>query len=159
MIERVWKPLDVRGLRLYAVHGGYTHHPAIVAANAPMDAADLMRKLNPQYGGSFQGSALNILQPRVWWDGPAASSLDHKCNGELLSSGRGAGNGESWDESAWICPTCGKINVRVWRNGTRSEINLTIDSLDHILAIIAGAKARGADVPEFKEKIEADKKL
>jgi len=71
-MKRVWKPLDVGGLRLYRV---VVHRvnidwskELIVAAKRPMHAAELVEKCgyNPREY-IIMAYPLNILMPETWW--------------------------------------------------------------------------------------------
>lgn len=73
-LKRVWKPLDVGGLRLYEVLATYpsARQPTryVVAASAPRDAVRYVDRcfagVEPQ--PATAGFALNVLQPAEWWE-------------------------------------------------------------------------------------------
>ncbi len=76
--NRVWKPIDVGGLRLYAVTVSFpqgSHYTRqsrsyTVAAKSPRDAADRVRMCYEgcEANAYFHGAALDILQPESWWN-------------------------------------------------------------------------------------------
>lgn len=70
-----WKPLDVRGLRLYKVLLLFQQHPQwdtfrVIAAKSPSDAQALIEKAEADTQWIEQpvivGAALSIYQPRKW---------------------------------------------------------------------------------------------
>jgi hypothetical protein len=75
-MKRVWKPLDVGGLRLYGVDLRFTGHPEwdmakVAAAQSPRHALELVMKA---YIGqhwivepTYYAHALDVLQPESWW--------------------------------------------------------------------------------------------
>lgn len=83
---RVWKPLDVGGLRLYmvvvdvyqAIPGDASRYPKqryelVVAAKSPRDAASLVEPLYPESTRRadeqwiIRGQAMTVYQPADWW--------------------------------------------------------------------------------------------
>lgn len=76
--RRVWKPIDLGGLRLYRVtvsfrigsHYTRQNRAYTVAAKTPTDAARRVRECYEGREGDahFHGEALNVLQPASWWD-------------------------------------------------------------------------------------------
>lgn len=98
MPERVWKPLDVGGLRLYDVilHCQWTgetgtrrkHYP--VLARSPSHAAKLVEGIYRETYDNNQniscwyvtGHALNILMPAEWWEmgAPCTECKPERCN-------------------------------------------------------------------------------
>jgi hypothetical protein len=75
--RRVWKPLDVGGLRLYEVRVYFANHPQwnerhVVAAKSPMHAADIYKRIHSDAvwieEPYIKGFALNINMPADWWD-------------------------------------------------------------------------------------------
>lgn len=77
-MKRVWKPLSVGGLRLYQVEMKFRLHPEwnktlIVAARKPLHAKQLVEDIHQntewmEEPPHFFASALNIYQPKSWWD-------------------------------------------------------------------------------------------
>lgn len=76
-MKRVWKPLDVKGLRLYKVKMEFARHPEwnrsmIVAAQSPGQAARMIKRTHEGIQWldndipTFQGYALTVYQPREW---------------------------------------------------------------------------------------------
>lgn len=74
-MKRVWKPLDVNGMRLYRVKQGFVNHPEwdrefIVAGNSPTHAAELIKQVykDAEFMAEpyYQGYALNVYQPAEW---------------------------------------------------------------------------------------------
>lgn len=126
-MTRIWKPIDIApGGRLYEVrlhwcmkqeHGGKQGTERyIVAASAPMHAAEIIEKIyketydsNPHmsYWG-VSGHALNVLQPKEWWesDVPETAPATIKRLQSLLDAYRakravdGGGNLERSDGSS-----------------------------------------------------------
>ncbi len=77
MRKRVWKPLDVGGLRLYEVGMYFNQHPEwnkkmIVAAKKPTHASFIVEEIYKDTEfiekPYFIGTALNILIPASWWE-------------------------------------------------------------------------------------------
>lgn len=74
---RVWKPIDIGGLRLYRVTVSFrigTHYVRqnrayTVAAKTPTDAVKRLRQCFDECDGDahFHGEALAVLQPASWW--------------------------------------------------------------------------------------------
>jgi hypothetical protein len=73
-MKRVWKPLDVGGLRLYSVRAQkmmenqkfYNQH-FTVAATSPRHAAQLVVECGYGEPWLVTGHALNVLIPEDWW--------------------------------------------------------------------------------------------
>lgn len=69
-MKRVWKPLDVGGLRLYRVAvyavGGREGKDVIVAAKRPRHAEELMSRIYPP-GFTISAYPLSVYQPVGWW--------------------------------------------------------------------------------------------
>lgn len=74
-MKRVWKPIDINGLRLYRVKQMFPGHPdwdkiLIVAAKSPTNARQLVEAayaatewiVEPVYASG----ALNVYQPASW---------------------------------------------------------------------------------------------
>lgn len=75
-MKRVWKPLDVGGLRLYMVRICFNQHPEwdkdmIVAAKKPSHARDIVEEIYKDTPfieqPYFIGFAFNVLMPESWW--------------------------------------------------------------------------------------------
>lgn len=76
-MERVWKPLNVNGMRLYRVKLNFPNFPEcnvchIVAAKSPDGAARLIEQIT-KAGDWIEepiitGHHLNIYQPASWWE-------------------------------------------------------------------------------------------
>jgi hypothetical protein len=74
-MNRVWRPLDVNGLRLYRVELWFPGHrewdlQKIVAARSPTDAAEIVARF---YSGmewrvepTIKGFSLEVCQPEEW---------------------------------------------------------------------------------------------
>lgn len=83
-MKRVWKPLDIGGLRLYKVKRTYIWKPdgknhtevSIVAATSPGSAAGIIQRLfaesdkNNEYtqAVTYRGFALDVFIPQSWWE-------------------------------------------------------------------------------------------
>lgn len=74
-MKRVWKPLDVGGLRLYKVIVYFVNHPQwskaeIVAATSPTHAADIYRHIHRDTvwveEPFIEGMALSVNIPEDW---------------------------------------------------------------------------------------------
>ena len=79
-MHRVWKPLDVGGLRLYRVTQSIPNHPDwkrefVVAAKTPTHARELIEAAHKDamYHEEpyYDGHALNIYMPADWWENGA----------------------------------------------------------------------------------------
>lgn len=80
-MKRVWKPLDVGGLRLYEVYQYFNYRDGtmqfktfVVLANSPSEASSFIEKIykDSQWLDSirsvdYKGFPLNILMPESWW--------------------------------------------------------------------------------------------
>lgn len=78
MTKRVWKPLDINGLRLYQVRYFFLAHPAwdevaIVAATSPTHARRLIEEMHAETEWiekpMLRASALNVYMPESWFCG------------------------------------------------------------------------------------------
>jgi hypothetical protein len=76
-VKRVWKPLDVGGLRLYQVIIMFHNNPKlnqklIVAAKKPSHAEQLIRDMHKETMWIEEpvifGKALNVYMPESWWE-------------------------------------------------------------------------------------------
>jgi len=83
-MDRVWKPLDAGGKRLYSVSCEYfdkdtgsrlyagTEPPKLVMADSPRQAASFVYKVmnSPEYTIRVEcyGKAVNVLMPKSWWE-------------------------------------------------------------------------------------------
>jgi hypothetical protein len=88
-MNRVWKPLDVGGLRLYEVRVIFINHPQwnqshIVAACSPTNAALIYERCVAgaiwEEEPHFSGHALNISMPADWWEKGAPDAYCEKCH-------------------------------------------------------------------------------
>ena len=77
-MKRVWKPLDINGLRLYRVDIRFHNHSSwnmvnIVAAKSPSQARKLIEDIYQDSEWIEQpiitSKPLNVLQPASWWEG------------------------------------------------------------------------------------------
>ncbi len=82
-MKRVWKPLDVGGLRLYKVKRRFIWKPdgkghveeSIVAASTPRAAASIIERIYTESDKqntyceniTYTGYALDVLMPESWW--------------------------------------------------------------------------------------------
>jgi len=82
-MNRIWKPLDVGGKRLYKVTLQYytkdkglrvygNHEdPLLVFADSPRDAAAVVGKIYNSHESRIRvecyGHAVNVLMPESWW--------------------------------------------------------------------------------------------
>jgi hypothetical protein len=73
--QRIWRPLDVNGLRLYKVTLYFHNHPLwnetlIVAAKSPSEARRLIEKAHDETvwveTPIVTGEALVVYQPKEW---------------------------------------------------------------------------------------------
>jgi hypothetical protein len=88
-MKRVWKPLDVGGLRLYEVRVMFINHPQwnerhIVAGYSPTNAAERYKECVKgaiwEEEPHFSGHPLNILMPADWWESGAPDGYCEKCH-------------------------------------------------------------------------------
>ena len=172
-MKRVWKPLDIMGLRLYKVTvswpsvvtpAGHTFKDRvekhIVAADSPRGAAkivaDQYRTLPEDKRPYCQGYALNVCQPASWYDRSEGCLSPCDCKHErtrLLGGGSGSSDGDSWRNDAWLCTDCGEIHVVGWRNGQRMEVRFGLccdDDLRAAANYMRGEEAAAAAVRTAK---------
>lgn len=150
-MKRVWKPVGLMGLRLYKVFTAWPNpvgsgHPqrieqSVVAANAPMEAAEIVRKqyeeMPLESRPSCRGEALNVCQPAEWWEGITPSVSPSNCKhhrSTTVCGGSGAGDGFSWREDVSLCLDCGEIHVSSTKNGEHFSIRFGLSCDDHIRA-------------------------
>jgi hypothetical protein len=74
-MKRVWKPIDLNGLRLYKVRITFPNHPLwnqekVVAARSAASDGDLIRQTNAETiwreEPDIKGFALMVYQPEKW---------------------------------------------------------------------------------------------
>lgn len=145
--------MDVMGQRLYEVSVSWPGRSGpgagwnariesmIVAASTPRHAAEIVAKqyeniLERDRRPSCYGHALNVCQPSEWLDGEpeiSPSACKHH-RLDLISSSRGACEGNNWDAAAYICLDCGELQVSARRNGQFSRINFGLNCDWHLVA-------------------------
>lgn len=146
-MNRIWAPLDLRGLRLYRVWQYFTNHPDwkqsfILPAKSPSHAAGIIQEIfsNADFKETpyYHGEALSVLQPEKWVKGnnsdPALDQCQHKEKG-LIQAGRYAGDAGTGSENVSICLNCGIVQIFGDRNGENFEISIHIHNLEYMEAI------------------------
>lgn len=103
MSKRVWKPVDIGGLRLYEVTQTFPNRPNwkrdfVVAAHSPSEAA---RIVEASYEGAmfkdgiqpnYRGYALNVCQPAEWAEEGIPCFYDWRCDQRCAEKTGGRGD-------------------------------------------------------------------
>lgn len=104
-MKRIWKPLDVRGMRLFRVMRTirwkgrkFEYDTFLVMSQSPSAAANLLQGTYPKEDWdpsiidiSYIGHAVNIYMPEAWWMKGASDKQrrgDRVGYGGLLENGR-----------------------------------------------------------------------